>query len=360
MEINFRKFDHKTDLKDQRELFNECFPECIDTPVGSSTHYYWKFHSKVGVMNSVEYTANIDFNMLGYYAAIPYQYRINGAIVTAAMVCDVMTGVKARGKGVFTKLGVYSTNEFAKEGFDFTTGYPIRKEVIPGHLKAGWEINFDLPLYGRFIKLDSFLKRKKLVIFAPILNLIVSTSTYIIKKLFISSSQTLNAETIMSDKLETISGLEDFYSKWGEEHEISLIKDLEFLKWRLGAPEQTYYISILQDQNKIVGISISRKILKEGVPCLGILDFAVLKSHHKYATSLNNEILKIAKELNAELILIMMSKRLYKQYKFINLLFFKTPFKFSFIVKKLNPKLDREILNKEENWHLMWIDSDDL
>lgn len=360
MEIDFRKFDNKTALKVQRELFNECFPECIDTPLSSILHYHWKFHSKVGDKKSAEYTANSKQDILGYYAAIPYQYRFNGRIVNAAMVCDVMTGVKARGKGVFSKLGVYATNEFAKEGFDFTTGYPIRKEVIPGHIKAGWEINFELPLYGRFINFNAFLKKKKLAFLAPILNFFLSITTSILKRILVPKNKNLKLETVTSDKIETISGLSDFYTEWGNELEISLIKNLDFLKWRLGAPTQTYYISILRDQNKIVGVSIAREVLKEGVPCLGILDIAVIKSHHKYVGLLTTEIIKVAKNVNSELLLVMMSKSWFKKYKLQNLLFFKSPFKFYLIVKKLNPAINAEILNNEENWHLMWIDSDDL
>jgi len=162
MSIHFRKFDFKSELANQRELFIECFPEHSESSMLSNEHYLWKFQSKPGHIPSAEYVAVDEQNdLLGYYAAIPYQYNVNGKTSEAAMVCDVMTGVKARGKGVFTNLGIYSTDEFKQLDFDFTTGYPIRKEVIPGHLKAGWSINHELPLYARFIKFDSFLKNKK-------------------------------------------------------------------------------------------------------------------------------------------------------------------------------------------------------
>lgn len=360
MQVKFRKFNPKRELEAQRELFIECFPECIGTTVSSINHYNWKFHSKVGPKISAEYTANSEQDMLGYYAAIPYQYRLNRDIVNAAMVCDVMTGVKARGKGIFTKLGVYSTNEFAKEGFDFTTGFPIRKEVIPGHIKAGWEIKFELPLYGKFIKFNSLLKKKRIQFLAPILNFFLSLTSKFLNQFCSSKNENLSVETLTSDKIETIVGLNDFYNEWGNELKISLIKDLDFLKWRLGAPEKSYFLSILRDQNKIVGVSISREVFKEGVPCMGILDISVLKSHHKYVGLLTNEIVKNAKKVKAELLLVMMSNYWFKNYKLKKNLFFKSPFKFYFILKKLNPNISSRILNNEENWHLMWIDSDDL
>ena len=78
------------------------------------------------------------------------------------MVCDVMIGTAARGKGVFTNLGKYSINQLRLEAVDFTTGNPIRSEVIPGHKKVGWESPFELPMYGKFISFNSFLNSTKL------------------------------------------------------------------------------------------------------------------------------------------------------------------------------------------------------
>lgn len=40
--------------------------------------------------------------------------------------------------------------------------------------------------------------------------------------------------------------------------------------------------------------------------------------------------------------------------------FLKLPFIFSIIFKALNEKIKADIFSGEKNWHLMWIDSDDL
>lgn len=360
MTINFKKFDANSELSIQRALFKECFPETIDTPISSIEHYNWKFRSKKGNLDCAEYTANSEEDMLGYYAAVPYQYKYKGEMMNAAMVCDVMTGVKARGKGVFTKLGIYATDEFAKQGFDFSTGYPIRKEVIPGHIKAGWEINFELPLYGRFIKFDSFLKKKKLGFLAPLFNLCYSLITSITNVLLLKNTKKLNFETITSDKLETIKGLSEFYTEWSNESEISLLKDADFLKWRLGAPEKLYYLSIARDQEKIVGVLIAREVLKEGVPSIGILDIALLNKYNRFASLLTNEIVRVSKNIKAELLLVMMSNYWFEKYKLKKNLFFKSPFKFYLIIKQFNKNINSELLRNEKNWHLMWIDSDDL
>jgi hypothetical protein len=359
MSIDFRKFDSKSEIDAQRVLFKECFPETIDNSVSSIAHYVWKFYSKPGPICSSEFTANLNGEMLGYYAAIPFHYNFKNSTMNAAMVCDVMTGVKARGKGVFTKLGVYSTNELCKQGYDFSTGFPIRKEVIPGHLKAGWEINFDLPLYGRFIKFNSFLRSKKLTFFYPAFNLCNSIAENLFC-IFLKRNKNIKFEIVKSIDIDSIYGLEEFYLEWINEQKISLIKNLSFLKWRLGAPYKSYYLIVARYNDKIIGVIITSKVIKEGVPSLGILDISMLNEYNKYAPLFANEVVNMAKKMNIELLLVMMSKYWFKRYGLHKAIFFKSPYKFHFITKNLNLKANLEILKEERNWHLMWIDSDDL
>jgi hypothetical protein len=361
MSINFRKFDFKSELAIQRALFLECFPEHSESSIISNEHYLWKFQSKPGWIPSAEYVAiDEQKDLLGYYAAIPYQYCVNGKTTEAAMVCDVMTGVKARGNGVFTKLGIYSTDSFKKLGFDFTTGYPIRKEVIPGHIKAGWSINHELPLYARFIKFDSFLKNKKLGFTVPIVNAVYWLMTSFFEFIFRFRTKAVITENYLSSQIEEIVGLDEFYEKWGSQLTISLKKSSEFLNWRLGAPQKKYHVVIARKQTKIIGVLIAAEIRREGVPCVAILDLSVLEGEYPVSNLLTYQIMQIGKRNGAELLLIMLAKKWYLKYRLFAHSFLKTPFTFYLIIKKLNDRIADEILNNENNWHLTWIDSDDL
>lgn len=359
MDIKFKEFDYKTSLNQQRKLFIECFPENIGTPVERNDHYHWKFCSGPSKTTSFEYIACINNDIVGYYAAIPYKYSINGKSFTAGMVCDVMTGVTARGKGVFTKLGNYSINEFSKNNIDFTTGYPIRPEVIPGHKKVGWEFPFELPMYGKFISFKSFSKSRKFSNLAFIVNFFLAVWNRLIS-LFTYKNADINIEIYNQLEIESISGLEEFFTTLNKEIPIYLQKDSSFLKWRLGAPEKEYSIIALRDNTKIIAYSIARLAEKENVPCLGILDFVTLKGFEKYSSMLLQENEKLAYNLKAELILMMISKGWAKRFRFFKNGYLRTPYKFSFIINKLNQALNSRDLYNEKNWHLMWIDSDDL
>lgn len=361
MELEFEKFKYPDELPDQRRLFVECFPENIGTPVIGNEHYKWKFKSFPGLdkEQAYEYVTRLEGDMVAYYAAIPYEYLIYGRKVYAAMVCDVMTGVKARGKGVFTKLGVFATDQFKTEGLSFSTGYPIRPEVIPGHRKAGWEFPFEIPMYGKFLKMNSFLKTRGkgfLTLTANILLKLFNLFTLPSTKKNVNDS----VENYTSAQLLDIVGLDSFFEKWKSEQTITLNKNVDFLKWRLGAPGKEYQILLLRVSEEVVGYSIVRNVMKENVPCLGILDYSILKNFQNKTGLLLNAIERLARTSGAELILSMMLKHDAVSNGFTKNGFLKTPYPFSFIIKQFDETIDPTLIHDETNWSLMWIDSDDL
>ncbi|UZJ38153.1 GNAT family N-acetyltransferase [Prosthecochloris sp. SCSIO W1103] len=362
MEIKIEEFNSTNDLSKQRNLFNECFPENLGTSVQTIDHYKWKFKSFPAKIPSYEYIARLDDEIIGYYAALPYEYIIDGRHVKAAIVCDVMTGIKARGKGVFTKLGKYSTNRFKEEGLAFSTGYPIRPEVLPGHKKSGWLFPFKIPMYGKFIKMNSFFHSKNKQYLIPYANLVLFFYEFFLDLLSFSLSKPIGVSisNYLSTDVKKIEGLEDFFLNWKKENLISLNKNIDFLNWRLGAPEKEYQIVILRVDEKVVGYSVFRKVIKEGVPCVGVLDFILLNGYEKWSSFLLLEIEKYAKKNSAELILFMIMKSLAKKYGLFMSGYLKTPFFFSFIIKQFDESIDKKILLDEQNWNLMWIDSDDL
>ena len=259
--MEIKNFDKDLELESQRNLFKECFPENDGTLVEESEHYLWKFHSFPAQPTSYEYGAYMENDLVGYYAAIPYEYKINNATIKVGMVCDVMTGVKARGKGVFTKMGIYSTAEMKNQGLEFTIGYPIRPEVIPGHIKAGWEKLFPLPLYMNFLSSKSLLKDKSIKFLYPLVDLCLLAYNGIIRQF--QKSKKYNVELFSSSELDSISGFNEFMQKWISEQEIGLNKNLDFLKWRLGAPGKEYKILIARSSDEIVGYAVFSEIIKE-------------------------------------------------------------------------------------------------
>ena len=223
-----------------------------------------------------------------------------------------MTSSKYRGKGIFTKMGNYSTGELASS-VPFTMGYPIRKEVIPGHLKVGWKVVLELPLHIKILKINSLLAKYKAGFLAPFVNIFV----YLVNAaLSLQKSGKLKCEII--DRIDEIKSTDYdlFFSSWSKDKPNFLIKSVEFLKWRLGAPGKDYKIVVFRDDSELVCMVITRFIVKEGVPSLAILDFMILPKHYKYLGFVHNQLSEFALKGKAETILTMCSRDWAKKYKF--------------------------------------------
>ena len=342
---------NKKNLSKQRELFRESFPETINTQVETLQHYDWKFDKFPYTPKSFEYVAYLDDKMVGYYAAIPYIYKIFETEYKVGMVCDVMTSIAARGKGVFTKLGSFSTNLMKESNLAFTTGYPIRKEVIPGHLKVGWEVVFNLPMYISFLKFDTFLRNKNLGFLSIVFNAVIKILS-LFEKFFIKKDLGFEIKKYLVNDFVELDDFDKFISKWTIENKIALKKTKEFFKWRLNAPGSEYTIIALMRGSTIVGCAITRAVIQEKIPTLAILDYMLLEENLSLSTYLLYNIKKFALEKKIEFIICMMNPSIFKRYRFIKSIFIKSPYIFKLIIKRLNIDLNKDILYSETNWHL--------
>ena len=355
MELSFKQFDPTENLAQQRDLFKDCFPETNGEVIQEEVHYRWKFHSFPNVVKSYEFACYISSEMVGYYAAIPYRYKIGDKITHVGLVCDVMTSSKQRGKGIFTKMGTYATGLLSSE-VPFTMGYPIRKEVIPGHLRVGWKIPFSLPLYIKFLRFDALFRDRKIGFLAPLANGLICIYNGVVR------SKLKNKYTFkQSTNICNVNGYDTFISEWCASIPNALIKDLTFAIWRYGAPERTYqFLSIYSAEEKMIGFISFRKIIKEGVPSYGILDYMVLPDYKDCHSFIHRVLTDLAQKEKVEAIMSMMSKTSASEYQMCKNGYLKSPFVFQLIIKNLTKEFNDEELFNEKNWHLMWVDSDDL
>lgn len=355
MEIKFKPFDCASQLEQQRALFKESFPETEGDVIQQEDHYFWKFQSFPNDVKSWEYIATIEDEFAGYYAALPYRYKIGDKTTHVGMVCDVMTSPSFRGKGIFTKLGSYATTELSKV-VPFIMGYPIRKEVIPGHLKIGWQIPFQLPLYMKFLRLNALLKSKNLGFLSPVANLCIRMYNLIVHT---KTNNTYNYK--VTDNIDEVKGYDEFVNKWLSSVQNALLKYADFARWRYGAPERKYqFLLVYNSVGEMVGFVSFRKIIKESVPSYGILDYMVLPESADCYGYINKILAHQAKEDKVEAIMTMMSKYSAEKYCFCKNGFFKSPFVFELIIKNLTKDFSEKDLFNEKDWHLMWVDSDDL
>jgi hypothetical protein len=362
VQLEFAPFDPKHQLQEQRELFFACFPETKGTSTETLEHYQLKFHSKHEQPPSYEFVAldKDDRSIVGYYAALPYRYNVQGASCMSGMVCDVMCHGKVRGQGVFRKLGIHALAELKRLEVDFTTGFPIRPDVFPGHLKAGWTIAFDLPLYIKPLKARSILKATKYRWATPIVDCGLSVFRLVMRLSIPTPKvriETLDFEEFLK-KYE--SQYHEFLRDWGKDKKVHLIKDSAFLQWRFSAPTTKYTVTLATKGERIHAVAFVRSTILKEIPSIAVLDMMTLPGDEYLAKVLYRAFEDLAVKENAETIAIMTSAYWAKRYRFLMHGILKTPFTFKLIVKQLSDRVKAEDLVREEHWHPMWIDSDDL
>jgi hypothetical protein len=356
-EISYRTYNNETDRKRQRHLFDLSFPETHNTPVASESHYSWKFEtfpSAEATPPSFQYIAE-DEELVGYYAALPFQYKIGNEIKLCGMVCDVMTHPDRRGRGIFTKIGFFATSDLRTQGVHFTTGYPIRPEVIPGHLKVGWKVTLKLPMYLRLLKVGSVLP-KRLKFLAPILNPILS----VLQLWTLLPSKNFSYEILTREVFLQLDEYDSFLKEWLGEQRNALVKSRKFIEWRTMAPGSEYFFVVLKFKGKVSGLGLARGTILKGIESLAVLDMMVLKEAQKGSRVIHQGFRKLALKLKKDVVVCMAGSYWARKYKFITSLYLPTPAVFSLIVKKLDESMTDENLFSEDNWHLFWIDTDDL
>lgn len=355
--MEFARFTQEDGLRQQRELFADAFPENSGSASATAEHYQWKFHQAPFSPQSYEYTATEGGSMLGYYAAIPYPYRLGDRETFAGMVCDVMTHSQARGRGVFTELGRFALDEMRATSLSFLTGYPIRPEVMGGHLRVGWEVAFDLPMYIRPLRANAIAKSRGLSWLAPAANLGIS-----VYQATRRSRPSGEYEGRVGEPRELLCSpsFEAFVERWSATVRNHLIKSADFYDWRLGAPDTRYQAFLVSRGDTVVAAAVGRVAHLHGIPSFALLDLMALKDEGGALATLYYEIDREARCHCVEAIVTMMSRSRAREYHLRRHGFLRSPFTFKLIAHSLSGATPLEEISAEKDWHLMWIDSDDL
>jgi hypothetical protein len=307
----------------------------------------------------LEYEGYEDGRIIGYYAALPFQYSVGGSSLPGSLVCDVMTHSSMRGRGVFTAMGRFATNNMAKAGVAFCTGFPIRPSVIPGHLKVGWRIAFDLPVYYRIVDIGIVLASKGWRWARPFLQPAVALYPHLCG-LTAKRAGNLHCTEHTVDSFFAQVDYAGFYARWRRQHENHLLRTEEFLRWRLSAPGLQYQIVALYDGEQLAGLAITRNTLSPGFNVLGIADLMILDEYLPVAGVLHDALASLARTSGAAGVSVMCAIPEAHRLRLFGNGYVRTPYKFQFIAKWLADGDAPGSSWDAHRWHLMWLDADTL
>jgi hypothetical protein len=342
-----------------QQLFRDCFPETAGTSIETREHYLWKFGAVGKAVPAFEFGAYEDARLVGYYAALPLTYRINGSPHIAGLVCDVMTDSRLRGQGIFTMQGRYATEMMAKEGVSFVTGYPIRPSVLPGHFKVGWKVAFELPVYFKLLDPTTLLAPRGLRPLVPVLRPLCTLYQALARGTGPSDGGGV-CRQYAPEEFFALPEYESFQKAWSSQYEIHLVRTADFFRWRLGAPAASYRVMALYHGHELTGMAIVRNTTINNLDVTAIVDLMILSERASAAGALHREVVGFARESRTGGVVIMATRPDAARWRLYRHGFLKSPIKFKLILKWLSEAPVPARFWQSETWHLSWADTDNL
>lgn len=363
--LEFRSFRYPEDLEQHHELFLDAFPEHAGSPTGSQAYHEWKYRSfPFDQPGSQEFVAYDDVALVGYYAALPYRYQLGGREARVGVVCDVMTHSRARGQGIFDRLGRYSLGKMAEQGIDLAVAFPVRPPSVRGLNKMGLRELFRLPVFIAPLRTRSVLQSFRLGALQPLGDVVLGAFRAVLRpRLRESISVRSVPASEFLDGIESDPALrsryEDLLARWYRAVPNCLLKTPRFLRWRLGAPGAEYTCHVAESGGAWQALAITRCAELKGIPTCCILDWLVPEERRDAIEAIALSVEDHGKARSCELVATLMPVQLARRRRLGRMGFVRGPFVFRFVGCQLGPAVD-VTLGEPQSWHLMWIDSDDL
>ena len=285
--------------------------------------------------------------MLTFYGVLPRIYSCFGEQVEIGLVVDVMTSPSHQGKGLFVESSHTALARLNRSQAAGVIGFPIRDEVMPGHLKVGWKVQFEMPIYILPVGRSECKNFKKLVF--KIFAILFEFGTRPLRGSMLKNCRDRIVESFSIDVLS------DFYNSQKTNHHVVLEKSREFLDWRLNRPGIEYKIFFCQS-DRTHAVAISRQMVLDGFRTLAILDFESESKRH--SRQLVRHLIRYSIEEEIEVIAFTTNKRNAKRLGIINFGFLKSHKKFKVITRNISDLANNFTTASKSSFRMTWMDSD--
>lgn len=343
MNLDFRSFELSLDALTVQNLLVRAFPDVDSTTEFSIEALNWKYR-KASVEGTC-FIGAIGDTPVSFYGVLSRNYISGNESNSVGLVVDVLSVPELQGKGVFTQTGKYSLTSLEQTTVTSVIGFPIRPEVLPGHIKNGWKIKFKLPVYfypvGRSEPKGFTEYVSKLVILSW---------SFALKVL--GPRRGIRANVFTVDNYVIDHEVLNFYRSQNQDGSVILEKNFEFLIWRLNRPNVNYVCFTLRD-TEIVACAICRVMNIKGFKTLVIVDIDAQTA--SFSKQLTKSIIDYAIHEKVSLISFCTNKTNIKRLGLLRLGFVRSHLRFDVITKFINGSA---VEFTEKSARITWLDSD--
>ena len=278
------------------------------------------------------------------YAVFKNRMLIKGKPVFGAQSFDTLTNSEFRGRGLFKTLASEIHENMSSHGIELIYGVPNGSSYQGFQKYLNWSLLDPLPMLARPIGFRYFLVRAKLRK----------------SKLEPTSGGSVSFGTHVEEVPEDVS---DLFSRSISENHTGVIRDYEYLTWRLSRPGATYQLFEHRDgSGKLIAFAVYELVMKHGC-CLGyLMEVIVDRNHEDAGKILLKSMVKEMRSRGADLVFGWASasstlRRLLKRSWFIPFPEKLRPIELHFGYRANNPAIHQSLLN-QSSWSISYLDSD--
>lgn len=331
---------------------------------------YWRWEFVDNHAGSAQlYVAADGERIVGHYAVIPQTFVLDQHTLHGSIVVDVMTHPDYRFQGMFTTIGAFALADCERRGgLEFTTGYPIREAVIPGHLKVGWRIRFLIGTYVLPLQFGTLLAaRLPWLRRVPGLATVLGAVPGALLRAFGRWRLGRGASSTVQVERHAAVDRERLGTFWRAVRAAPPVGTLlqertpEYLAWRFDDnPNRDYVWHLAVDAaGAVQGFVVSRVAALLGVDTMIVVDAMLLPGvGDDVLRRLLVDVRRLAEQRRCAMVAMMVTQPNPYVPPPGRLGFLAAPYRFSFITRPLAASC--RIEDDRLRWHLMWGDTDDV
>jgi GNAT superfamily N-acetyltransferase len=302
--------------------------------------------------------------IVGHYAIIPRMVRVGDERLRGSIVVDVMSHPDYRKQGMFTSLGSAALADAGQVGIDFSYGFPIRHEVMPGHLKIGWHHLFDIPVLVRPLRFGPLTRR---YVDLPIVSTVAAGAAWagyhaglrpVLRLLHRAPS---GGDPVHIREVTRCD--ERFDALWdasGHQFQVVGERTRHYLNWRYrDHPYHAYQLFAAERGGRLMGYLVGRTGDLLGLRCGIVVDVLAHPDCRPCVDALIEHALGVfAARDDLQVVGTMLARSSPYFNAFQRHGFVPTPHVFWFILRANRAGLPAVLLSPRARWHLTWGDTD--
>jgi hypothetical protein len=278
------------------------------------------------------------------YAVFKNRMLIKGKPALGAQSFDTLTNSEFRGRGLFKKLASEIHENMSAHEIEVIYGVPNGSSYQGFQKYLSWSMLDPLPMLARPIGLRYIRVRAKLRK----------------SKLESTNSKPARCGTRIDEVPKDVS---DLFARSISDNYTGVIRDYEYLRWRLQRPGATYQLFEYRDgSGKLIVFAVYELVMKHGC-CLGyLMEIMVDRNHEDEGKQLLKSMIKEMRSRGADLVFGWASvsstlRRLLKSSWFIPFPEKLRPIELHFGYKANDPAIHQSLLD-QSSWSISYFDSD--